>query len=291
MSVSKKITISDHAKEVEDFFGVYLLYNINPQYKGRTYIGKTTDPNRRISQHNRGCQFGGARRTSNKGPWDMVLIIHGFPNDVSALRFEWAWQHPSSSRRLKELPPKKSREKSFEYCLRLVASMLNLGPWNRLPLKVRWLKPEYKQEFALEPPLHMPIVFGPVKTTSMSQKAQKIKKLKKKTSGTSENEMEDLAEAEEDEELLCCICFKTVMSSKKLQCVSIKCSSVTHPICLSGFFLGDSENVIPVNGNCPTCGQETAWGDLVRKAKGCYEKELEVEAIQEEELDESVYSD
>jgi len=63
------------AEEIEHFYGVYLLYCLNEKSKGKTYIGYTKDPNRRIKQHNKGVKSGGARKTSLLGPWYHIDLI------------------------------------------------------------------------------------------------------------------------------------------------------------------------------------------------------------------------
>lgn len=257
--------MDEETEKIEEFFGVYLLICQNPKYSGRTYVGFTVDPERRLKQHNGGRDAGGAMRTSNKGPWAMVLIVHGFPNMISALRFEWAWQHPQRSRRLNSVPGKKKSENLFAFHIRLLGEMLLSGPWCRLPLTVRWLRPELKGSVDFSPdrspPMHMPIVYGQVKSVSLK---------KKKSKGG------QAAQENNDEELLCGLCMKNVDKLHQAQCLSTKCSSVYHIVCLADQFRKsgsekNSEFFLPVEGQCPICDRYTLWGDIIRKMKGCYE--------------------
>lgn len=47
---------------MREFFGCYLLESKNPRAKGRSYVGFTVNPRRRIRQHN-GELVNGAAKT------------------------------------------------------------------------------------------------------------------------------------------------------------------------------------------------------------------------------------
>jgi len=236
----------------DDFFGVYLLYCLNPRYKGRTYIGFTVDPNRRIKQHNGGVQKGGAFRTSGRGPWEMILILHGFPSDIIALQFEWAWQNPGKSRRLRHVVNKRTKEKSVEFQFRVLSAMLNVGPWNRLPLTIRWLKQEYKMEFDVDqqPPNHMPIAYGLLNT----------RKPKKGNKGE--------CEEAKDTNYRCVECSKRIKDADDcLSCLLPRCPMKAHLTCLAKRFLMESDEstfLVPVEGDCPKCYHTFLWRDLLK---------------------------
>uniref|UniRef100_A0A1E1W695 Structure-specific endonuclease subunit SLX1 homolog n=1 Tax=Pectinophora gossypiella TaxID=13191 RepID=A0A1E1W695_PECGO len=253
---------------VEDFFGVYLLYCLNPRYKGRTYIGYTRDPNRRIKQQNRGTWAGGAFRTSNKGPWKMVLIVHGFPNNISALRFEWAWQNPTKTIRLQHLNLKKipRKETHYQFQLRILSEMLQVGPWCRLPLVIRWLENEYYEDFPPErkPPSHMTICQGPVKSRNLKK---------------SNNKSEPI-------NIECLLCSKSITCSKsKLFCLNPNCELIAHLHCLANIFLTPGEYV-PIEGSCPFCDIPLQWGDLIRKMKGCQDSSCDDNVNEEKDFSE-----
>lgn len=66
-------------------WSLYLLYN---NYSGYTYIGCTTDPDRRLRQHRREIK-GGARSTAkNCKSWRLCLVLSGFANRSEAMRWE-----------------------------------------------------------------------------------------------------------------------------------------------------------------------------------------------------------
>ncbi|KAM4697359.1 structure-specific endonuclease subunit SLX1 [Rhinophrynus dorsalis] len=274
--------------EVEGFYGVYLLYCTNPKYKGRIYIGFTVNPERRIQQHNGGKQKGGAWKTSGRGPWDMVLIVHGFPNDIAALRFEWAWQHPHVSRRLTHVPRKTKKQSSFDFHLLVLCHMLRVAPWNRLPLTLRWLRQEYHRDLPLllQPPLHMPLAFGQVRARPIP-KSQKKGKVGEKGQGEEGAELEEIRQRENVPQR-CRVCYHKVQSEDDaLHCFHPGCSLTAHLLCLAKLFLlNEPDHLIPVEGVCPSCGHSVLWGDLIRYKNGCYGDLEEISSSQTHWVDE-----
>lgn len=58
--------------------------------RGKTYVGATVNPDRRLRQHN-GELSGGARATAGRR-WRRRFLVGGFREEREALRFEWRWK-------------------------------------------------------------------------------------------------------------------------------------------------------------------------------------------------------
>ncbi|KAJ4979668.1 hypothetical protein NE237_010448 [Protea cynaroides] len=139
-----------------EFYACYLLCSLSPRHKGHTYIGFTINPLRRIRQHN-GEITSGAWRTKRKRPWEMVLCIYGFPTNVSALQFEWAWQHPNESLAVRKAAAEFKSLSGIANKIKLAYSMLNLPTWQSLNLTVNFFSTKYMKHYAGCPslPVHM----------------------------------------------------------------------------------------------------------------------------------------
>ncbi|OAL38075.1 hypothetical protein AYO20_02527 [Fonsecaea nubica] len=86
-------------KPIPAFYCCYLLRSTVRH--SSLYIGSSPDPARRLAQHNGRVQ-GGAVRTSRASlrPWEMACIIAGFPSNIAALQFEWAWHNAHLTRHI-----------------------------------------------------------------------------------------------------------------------------------------------------------------------------------------------
>lgn len=82
---------------------VYVCYSLRSLSKpNQTYVGSTTDPARRLRQHN-GETKQGAFFTRLARPWVMDMLVYGFPSKLAALQFEWSWQSPHVSRHMRQV--------------------------------------------------------------------------------------------------------------------------------------------------------------------------------------------
>ncbi|XP_068669416.1 uncharacterized protein [Aristolochia californica] len=102
----------------------------------------TVNPCRRIRQHNGEIRCG-AWRTKRKRPWEMVLCIYGFPSNVSALQFEWAWQHPTESLAVRKAASSFKSFSGIANKIKLAYTMLMLPSWLNLNLTVNFFSTKY----------------------------------------------------------------------------------------------------------------------------------------------------
>lgn len=127
----------------------------------------------------------------------------------------------------------------------------------------------------------MPIVYGPVKS-------KKLKSPKKK-------HFRD-EDSEESEVLFTCqLCGNLLTKKNSLMCLNNNCQVRWHVLCLGKRFLDSevsfigtqredatNENLLPVEGICPSCESTILWGDLIRKKNGCYSELSNVENLNDE---------
>lgn len=102
----------------------------------------------------------------------------------------------------------------------------------------------------------MPIVYGPVTSKKLPASTQ----------------LETIYETQTNNE--CYRCHSIIEQEDLMICVNPKCDINCHVICFSKYFSCDSNDIVPIEGDCPSCKVHLLWGDVVRKKKGCY-KDLE----------------
>ncbi|VEU21351.1 DEKNAAC102636, partial [Brettanomyces naardenensis] len=255
----------------------------------------TPDPYRRLRQHNGELSKGGAWRTRKKGyrPWRMVMFVHGFPSNVSALQFEHAWQHAYQTR---HIPPEKRRHNGKRNTgsgtnvnEKLANCRLLLGSKSfcRLGLKTAIFDKEIYGVW-LTNKFHIPVpdhVLMEIKVNDDTEEhfieGGNYVQVKSFMTGIAKFEREYADSCIEtikgSSPIECSICKSTLDPNSDLIgfCFHDNCSAAYHLGCWSKRIVAgetgkereeDLDPILPIRGPCTECKKINFWNIVVRNA-------------------------
>lgn len=271
-------------------YSCYLLRSRATPDSQATYVGSTPRPQTRLRQHN-GDLVAGAARTKQRRPWEMQMIVHGFPSKLTALQFEWHWQKPEQSRHLKvdaaSIFRKNNTRNRPDIKIAVARTLLGRLPFRNLPLRVTLLTADARASWE-RVEREAPKVMAKVRKITASEAhlahlpslppdfqlvydprpvVEVIAGLDAEDSRLRERMWAKWQQL--DDECRCAICRQPILlqhDATSALCIGDgPCTSISHLTCLARRAIpASSPTVLPQHTSCPTCRHSSSWGDLVR---------------------------
>lgn len=263
------------------FYGCYLLISRSSELysAGRTYVGFTVNPPRRLKQHNGELKYGGAKRTSKHRPWQLVAVIHGFSSKTQGLQFEWAWQNPVKSVALKvhtdrpnaiTLPS--TRRNTVNARLQTLAALASIPPWVLCPLTLTICAPKEDWNTLkindLVFPKHLRVQF--VSLSSLSASARHYEYRHPCDSVVPRPLAQNCNKCPVCKEDISFVTSPNPSSNRRRLTHCAACGVIMHVACLASCRVQDdypADALLPNNVRCPSCQAQMHWSLVVRLAR------------------------
>jgi structure-specific endonuclease subunit SLX1 len=286
-------------KSIPAFYGCYLLRSI-PKPKTTPYVGSTPHILRRWKQHN-GLINGGAFRTARLAgslrPWEMTCMVYGFPSQIAALQFEWAWDHAHMSRHitpadrlanaaLKANGRRPSKRPTLSSRIADLHILVHSKSFARWPLTLRFFSKDAHQAWTLwdersGTPLasNIPVELA-LDDTNQPKRGKRpanwsiqippaLEAVDVGYSTLAEHLDKSTSILDSRKAHNCSVCSSSVSSSSNylVTCSHSGCNAISHLSCLAQHNSGPSidNQIIPKEIKCPECKRITPWVNIVKE--------------------------